>query len=91
MTYTVLVSKTFQRDFQQLSNDVQKQIRSALKELQNDPYISRSHCDIKPLKGTHPTKYRLRAGEYRIIYIIEKNEVKLVYLLKREVGYGRLE
>lgn len=91
MTYSVLVSKTFQRDFQQLPNEIQKHIRSSLKELQNDPYTSRSHCDIKVLKNTKPKKYRLRVGNYRIIYTIEKNEVKVVYLIKREVGYERLE
>lgn len=91
MSYTVLVSRTFQRDFQQLPTDLQKQIRNSLKEIQNDPYTSRSRCDIKQLKDTKPKKYRLRVGEYRIIYLIEKNEVKVVTLLKREVGYGRLE
>jgi mRNA-degrading endonuclease RelE of RelBE toxin-antitoxin system len=91
MPYTVLVSKTFQRNFQQLPNDIQKQMRNALKELQNDPYTSRSHCDIKLLKDTKPRKYRLRVGTYRIIYFIEENEVKVLDLIKREVGYRRLE
>jgi mRNA-degrading endonuclease RelE of RelBE toxin-antitoxin system len=91
MPYTVLVSKNFQQLFTQLSKDFQKQIRNSLTELQKDPYTSRSRCDIKLLKNTHPKKYRLRVGAYRIIYFIEKNEVKVIDLIKREVGYGRLE
>ncbi len=91
MLYSVLVSKTFQKEFQQQSHEMQKQIRSAVKELQNDPYTTRSHCDIKLLKDTKPKKYRLRIGDYRIIYLIDKNDVKVIALLKREVGYSRLE
>ena len=91
MGYHVLVSKTFQKDFQRLPNEKQKQIRSALSELQNDPCTCRPRCDISILKDTKPRKYRLRVGEYRIIYCIEKNDIKVIYLMKREVGYSRLE
>jgi len=91
MSYSVLVSKTFQRKFQQLQKNFQNQIRKSLKELQNDPYTSRSNCDIKSLTDTRPKKYRLRVGNYRVIYIIENKEVKVIDLIKREVGYGRLD
>jgi len=91
MPYNVLVSKTFQRKFQQFPNKLQDRIHKALKELQVDPYNSRPNCDIKLLKDTKPKKHRLRVGEYRIIYYVEKNDVKIIDLIKREVGYGRLE
>jgi len=87
----VLISKTFQRKFQQLQKNFQNQIKKSLKELQNDPYTSRTNCDIKSLKDTRPKKYRLRVGNYRVIYIIENKEVKVIDLIKREVGYGRLD
>ena len=87
----MLVSKTFQRKFQQLQKNFQNQIRKSLKELQNDPYSSRSNCDIKSLTDTHPKKYRLRVGNYRVIYIIEKKDIKVIDLIKREVGYNRLD
>ena len=87
----MLISKTFQRKFQQLQKNFQNQIKKSLKELQNDPYTSRTNCDIKSLKDTRPKKYRLRVGNYRVIYIIENKEVKVIDLIKREVGYGRLD
>ena len=87
----VLVSKNFQQKFHQFPNKVQNQIRTALNELHEDPYTSRSKCDVKELKGTDPKKHRLRIGEYRIIYFVEKNTVKIIDLIKRETGYGRLE
>ena len=91
MSYNVLVSKTFQRKFQQFSNKEQDRIRKALKELKEDPYTSRPNCDIKLLKDTKPKKHRLRIGYYRVIYYVEKNEVKIIDLIKRELGYSRLE
>ena len=91
MSYSVLVSKTFQRKFQQLQKNFQNKIRKSLKELQNDPYTSRSNCDIKSLTDTRPKKYRLRVRNYRFIYIIENKEVKVIDLIKREVGYVRLD
>ncbi|GAI90689.1 unnamed protein product, partial [marine sediment metagenome] len=57
-------------------------------ELCKDPYTSRSNCDIKALKETYPKKYRLRVGDYRIIFFNEENIVNIIKLLKRERGYG---
>jgi mRNA-degrading endonuclease RelE of RelBE toxin-antitoxin system len=91
MSYSVLISKTFQRKFQQLQKNFQNQIRKSLKELQNDPFTSRPNCDIKSIIDTSPKKYRLRVGNYRVIYIIDNKEVKVIDLIKREVGYGRLD
>ena len=91
MLYTLLVSKTFQKKFNQLEENMQNSIRKTLKELKKDPFLSRPKCDIKLLKDTQPKKYRLRIGEYRIIYVIESEKVKIIDLLKREIGYSRLE
>ena len=91
MTYNVFVSKTFQKKFHQLQNNYKNSIRKSLKELQNDPYTSRASCDIKDLRETKPKKYRLRVGNYRIIYIVEKKEVKIIDLLRREIGYSRIK
>ena len=90
MSYSVLVSKTFQRKFRQLQKNLQNKIKKSLEELQNDPYTPRSNCDVKPLLDTHPKKYRLRVGSFRVIYLVENKDVKVIDLIKREVGYGRL-
>jgi mRNA-degrading endonuclease RelE of RelBE toxin-antitoxin system len=91
MSYSILVSKTFQRKFQQLQKTFKNQIRKSLKELEFDPYTSRSNCDVKLLTDTRPKKYRLRVGDFRVIYLVENKEVKIIDLIKREVGYGRLD
>jgi len=91
MPYIVLVSRTFQHKYQQLPNALRNQIKRSLVELKENPFTSRLKCDIKLLKDTHPKKYRLRVGDYRIIYIIINQEVRVIDLLKRELGYGRIE
>ena len=91
MQYKVLVSKTFQKKFYQLQKNIQSSIRIILKKLEEDPYNSRPKCDIKLLKDTRPKKYRLRVGDYRIIYIAENKEVKVIDLLKRETGYNKFD
>ena len=91
MTYDVFVSKTFQKKFHQLQDSYKKSIRKSLEELQNDPYTSRANCDIKDLKETKPKKYRLRVGNHRIIYVVNKKEVKIIDLLRRETGYSRIK
>jgi mRNA-degrading endonuclease RelE of RelBE toxin-antitoxin system len=85
--YTVLVSATFQKQFESLDEDLQKRIKSALKELEKDPLRPRPHADIKPLAGTAPLKRRLRIGEYRIIYLVEGKTVKVIEVFSRGRGY----
>jgi mRNA-degrading endonuclease RelE of RelBE toxin-antitoxin system len=58
-----------------------------LKELQNDPYTARPNCDIKLLTDTYPKKHRLRIGSYRVIYLVENRDVKIIDLVKRETGF----
>ena len=91
MSYKVLVSKTFQQRFHKLEKSFQNKIKTSLKELQIDPYNSRPKCDIKPLIDTKPRKHRLRVGEYRIIYLIEQEKIMIIDLIKREIGYSRLD
>lgn len=91
MIYSVLVSKTFQKEFQQLPDFLQEKIRKILKGLQDDPLTSRPNFDIKLLQDTHPKKHRLRVGKYRIIYIVSKKEVKVIDIFKRKIGYERIK
>ena len=87
MKYTILVSKTFQKQFHSLENNVQERIISALKTLEDDPFHSCSGTDIKKLSHTEPTKYRLRVGNYRIIYTVEEKTIKVIEVFKRERRY----
>jgi len=91
MSYKIFVSKTFQHKFYKVEKSFQNKIKNSLKELQTDPYNSRPNCDIKPLKDTKPKKYRLRIGDFRIIYIVEQKKIMIIDLIKRGSGYSRIE
>lgn len=91
MNYKVYVSRTFQKKYNLLQKRIQNLIKKTLKELQKDPFTSRSNCDIKLLKDTKPKKHRLRVSNYRVIYLVETKDIKVIDLIKREAGYNRLE
>jgi len=90
MKYTILVSKTFQKQFTSLGGSMQERIKSTLKTMENDPFQPHPGANIKELSHTHPTKYRLRIGTYRIIYIVENKTVKVVEVFKRGKSYKNL-
>jgi mRNA-degrading endonuclease RelE of RelBE toxin-antitoxin system len=85
--HAVLVSRAFQKQFQVLDSDLQSRIRAALALLQEDPYTPRSGADIRPLTDTYPKKYRLRVGDYRIIYTVDAVTVKVIEVFARKHGY----
>ncbi len=87
MTYSVLVSRTFQKQFHSLDIEMRDRIRTALILLQDDPFTPRSGADIKPLVHTMPKKFRLRVGDYRVIYAVDEETVKVIEVFKREKGY----
>ncbi|KAF5411054.1 MAG: type II toxin-antitoxin system RelE/ParE family toxin [Euryarchaeota archaeon] len=85
--YTVIVSRTFQKQFHSLQDKLQERIKNALKELEINPNQPRAGADIKPLKKTKPQKHRLRVGGYRIIYLIEGKTVYVIEVFRRGRGY----
>jgi len=87
MTFRIFVSRTFQRQFYSLPEKMQRRIHAGLKALMKEPFKARPGADIKPLKDTKPQKYRLRIGDYRIVYCVESDVVKVIELFKRERGY----
>ena len=85
--YSVFVSKTFQKQFIALDMRMQERVRNALKELEKEPFKPRSRADIKPIIGTEPQKHRIRIGNYRMIYFVENNVVKIIEGFWRGTGY----
>ena len=87
--FEVLVSQTFSKQFKRLSANIQSKIKKGLKELEKDPREPRPGANIQPLTDTKPPKHRLRVGEYRIIYCIEDQTVKVIEVFKRGRGYRK--
>ncbi|MCK5773077.1 MAG: type II toxin-antitoxin system RelE/ParE family toxin [Thermoplasmata archaeon] len=85
--FRILVSRTFQKQFGDLPENMQKRIRNGLNELERDPFNSRSGADIKSLKDTDPPKHRMRIGEYRLIYHVDDLTVMLIEIFIRGRGH----
>jgi len=75
-----------------LNSETRERLKSGIKNLEIDPLKSRSHSDIKKLKGTKKREdiYRLRVGDYRVIYTVEENTIFVLEIIHREKGYDWL-
>ena len=58
----------------------------SLRMLEENPYLSRSKCDIKKLSGKHGV-YRLRIGKIRFTYRIFESNIIIDEAFFRERGY----
>jgi mRNA interferase RelE/StbE len=75
-----------------LNPETKERLKSGINSLETDPFKSRSHADIKKLKGTKKREdlYRLRVGDYRVIYTVENNTIFVLEIIPREKGYNWL-
>ena len=67
MTYRILIERTARKEIQKLNPADQNTIIQAIKKLAEEP----RPIGCKKLKGR--TAWRVRAGDYRIIYEIQDN------------------
>jgi len=87
MSFRVTLSETAARQLRKLSKDNRNRIAKALRVLEEDPFGPRPRADIRIIEGTEPRKYRLRIGEYRAIYAVERDEVRVIEVFIRGRGY----
>jgi len=75
-----------------LNTETKERLKSGIKCLETGPFKSRTHADIKKLKGTKKREdlYRLRVGDYRVIYSVEGDIIFVLEIIPREKGYGWL-
>jgi len=90
--FNVSIADSVLKELNSLDRQTKERIKSALKELWEDPFRAHPKADIKKLKGfRNPDMFRLRVGDYRIVYAIEGKEVKITHVLKRSAVYKGLE
>jgi mRNA-degrading endonuclease RelE of RelBE toxin-antitoxin system len=86
MSYHVLLHPDVTKYLDSLSNKERKRCYLTLKRLSEDPFKTRSGCDIKKMVGQE-IYYRLRIGNHRFLYVVQKKEVLVEETFKREKGY----
>lgn len=80
MTYQIIIPKTVQKQLDKLPNTVAEKIIEAIIQLRDNPRSPNS------LKMQNSQGYRLRVGEYRVLYDI--NDKTQVVTLRR-LGHRR--
>ena len=71
MRYTLHITPAAYRQLKKLESDVQRMIRNKLEGLCRNPRSD--GFDVKKLQGREG--YRLRIGDYRVIYRLNNNEL----------------
>ena len=89
MAFEVKLSSTAIKYIGGLNYETSQRIKEGLKSLQKDPFLSRPGTDIKMLKGVKggDNLYRLRVGDYRALYVVSNNTVKITKIFHRGKGY----
>ena len=90
-TYEVLLSTTAAKEFKSLQKMEQNRIREKLNDLAKDPYNNSQRLDIKKLTETSRIYYRLRVGDYRVIYFLDDDGIKVVRIATRSDAYSWLD
>ena len=80
--YKVVISRSAEKDLVKLPKKVLLPISNAIDALEEDPRPP----GCKKLKGTTESLWRIRVGDYRIIYAIA-DEVRIVDV--RKVGHRK--
>jgi len=90
--YTVLLSQTAAKQLMALPGALGERIREKLHLLEDHLFDPRAALDIKRLRASHdPAFFRLRLGDYRIIFAVVDQEVRVTEILHRSKAYRWLD
>jgi len=84
MAYTVIVKPAAERELKKLERDIQQRILRALEALADNPFPQ----GCKRLAGLK--LYRVRVGDYRIIYLAEQRQITVAKVAHRRDVYRNL-
>ena len=85
MAYTLRHSKRFTKAFKAISAQDRKRIARDIEKLAEDPFPEGK--SVKRLRGLKDEFYRLRVGDYRILYDVSGENLDVLDLVPR----GELE
>ena len=86
MSYRVLLDRAAQRDFQALDLGLSERVRERLLTLEENPRPP----GVRKLRAIHPPGYRLRVGDWRILYTVDdrRREVWVYRIKHRSRSYS---
>lgn len=87
MTFKIFIHREAVKVIRDLDRKTRKRIKDNVNALKEDPYKRRSGADIRKLADTNPVLYRLRVGDYRVIYAVEGDTIQITDIFHRSKGY----
>jgi mRNA interferase RelE/StbE len=89
MAYRVMIHPDARKVLDRLPEDRQRKLLEALRRLAKDPLTPRPRMDIRKIKGPAGKRdvYRLRVGDYRVLYDVDKDTVWVTEIFHRGRGY----
>jgi mRNA interferase RelE/StbE len=79
MSYRLLLHKSVTKFLEKCPDKQRQDIKQKLELLKQNPYAN-EQLDIKPMQG-YENLYRLRIGQYRLVYQIKQDEL-IIFILK---------
>jgi len=90
--FRILLSQTAISQLSLLNSKQKKRVKDALLKLEENPFRRRSSVDIKKLATLdEPPLFRLRIGDYRAIFFVLRDEIRVTEIIHRSKGYKWLE
>lgn len=83
MKYKIVYEKEALRELDKLEPSISRRIIKKIDEMSENPSL----CDIKKLKASED--YRLRVGNYRIIFVFNKDIITILKVGHRKNIYER--
>jgi mRNA-degrading endonuclease RelE of RelBE toxin-antitoxin system len=81
--YSVQLTRAAHRDLDDLPIQTQQQIAADIKSLSSNPFPQGNK--IKKLKGFDFPLFRLRSGDFRVLYRIDGREITLLRIIDRKL------
>lgn len=92
MPYKVRLHREVAKTLERTSPQLRSRIIRGLRALEANPYESRAGADIARLMRTKGREdlFRLRIGDYRVIYVVVAGIVYITDIFQRGKGYKQL-
>ncbi len=81
--FQVFLTEHAANDLKDMPKEVRNKILQDLKALETSPFSSGTH--IKRLKGFRPPVYRLRSGDFRILFYAQEDRVTILRVIDRKL------
>lgn len=78
MSWKIEIKPTAEKSYLKLDKKTRKRIKKALQELEQEKNPL-SYNNVKPLTGKLQGDYRLRVGDWRLLFTPERNK-KIIYI-----------